>query len=140
MAVPVYGLAAQSLMDRRTTLEAIATVFATGALIAIPLALVTSRGEPLTASVLGMVAYLGLVATAVAYWCWAFGLRALPLSMVATVALVEPAAATLMAILILGDPLSLITALGVVTVGAGVWLAQRQPAGAQHPESTDQKS
>ena len=95
---PVYGLAAQRLMVDRPALAAIATVFGAGAVFTLPIALVASTGSAgphVDGGVVLLVAYLGLVATALAYGLWAIGLHRLTLSDTVAVTLAEPAAAVL---------------------------------------------
>ena len=67
--------------------------------------------------------YLGVVTTAVAYALWSAGLARLTLADTVTLTMLEPVAATVMAIAILGEPAGPTTILGITTTLSGVWIA-----------------
>lgn len=123
---PVYGLAAQRLMADGPALGAIATVFGAGAVITAPIAVAataTSGLGPVGVDVVALLAYLGLAATALAYALWAVGLRRLSLSDTVAVTLAEPAAAVLLAALLIDEPLGVRSGVAMVVVIAGVVIA-----------------
>ncbi len=161
VAVPVYGAAAQALMagggsapphEARPLevgpLEAMASIFGAAAVLVAPavlwssLDLAASGTPPPLGPTILTVAWLGLAATALAYWLWGRGLAGLPLSIVAVATMAEPAAATVLSWVVLDDPVRASTAAGVAVVALGVWLATRpsptksdsieEPDGADH--------
>ncbi|MGH1504607.1 MAG: DMT family transporter [Acidimicrobiales bacterium] len=140
-AVPVYGAAAQALMAPSRAgaggaggarpLEAMAAIFGAAAVLVAPavawsaIDLAERASPPPLGPTVATVGWLGLVATGLAYWLWGRGLAGLSLSLVAVATMAEPAAATILSWVVLGDPVRLTTACGVVVVAVGVWLAAR---------------
>lgn len=67
--------------------------------------------------------YLGVVGAALTFYLWAFALgRASPTSVAVTVT-VNPVTASLVAALVLNEPIGWNLAVGIVVVGVGIWLA-----------------
>jgi drug/metabolite transporter (DMT)-like permease len=80
------------------------------------------------------VGYMALVATPVALWLWIFALnRATPTRVASTMAM-HPVSASILAAIIIGEPVGLDLAVGVVAVLAGIWIAASEP----HNASTEQ--
>lgn len=117
---PLFGLAAQRLMDDRPFLPAMALVFGAGMVALAPIAAITVDEAVATIDSLMTVGALGVVTLAVAYWLWGLGLERLSLSAVVTLTLVEPAVASVLAVVILDEPFGAALALGLVLVAAGV--------------------
>lgn len=67
----------------------------------------------------GLALYLGLAPTALAYYFFGKGLIALPAATVATITLIEPVVATLLAVAFVGEVLQLldVMAIGIVVIG-----------------------
>lgn len=118
----VYALASKQALDHAPPAASMAALFGGGALLLAPLVLTRSL-EPL-ASTRGalMVAHLGLVTVTVAYLLYAAGLRSVPLGASATLSLAEPATATLLATVVLGEHLGAVQWAGLGLVGAGLAL------------------
>ena len=73
------------------------------------------------------VGYAALVATPVALWLWIFALdRASPTRVASTMAM-HPVSASILASIIIGEPIGLNLAIGVVAVLAGIWIAASEP-------------
>ena len=73
------------------------------------------------------VAYMALLATPVALWLWIFALdRATPTRVASTMAM-HPISASILAAVIVGEPVGLDLAVGVVAVLAGIAIAARAP-------------
>lgn len=66
------------------------------------------------------VLWLGLVPTAIGYFLFTFGLKRVDSSTAATVVLAEPATATILAALIIGESLVLQSFVGIAIVAAGI--------------------
>lgn len=120
---PVYGLAAQRLMRRVAPDVAIGTVFVAGAVLLTPLAVGTAPEAFATVGSLLTVGYLGVFTLSIAYVLWGLGLERLTLGVVVVVTLLEPAVASILGVAVLGEPLSMALAVGVVLVASGVVLA-----------------
>jgi drug/metabolite transporter (DMT)-like permease len=74
------------------------------------------------------VGYMALFATPVALWLWIFALnRATPTRVASTMAM-HPVGASILAAIIVGEPIGLNLALGVIAVLAGIWIATREGA------------
>ena len=123
---PVYGFGAQRLMEDRPVVTAMASVFGVGAVLVLPLAALSSADAVASAGSVATIVYLGLATLALAYVLWGVGLRALRLSVVVVVTLLEPAVAATLAVLVLDEAASVSLVVGVLLVGAGVVLASRQ--------------
>lgn len=124
-AVPGFGLAGQRLMTDRPPVTAMATVLGLGGVALVPVAIVTAGAALATWGSVATVVYLGTVTVAGAYALWGVGLAGLPLSTVASVALLEPAVAAVLAVTVVGEPFTVELAVGVVLVVVGVRLASR---------------
>ncbi len=73
------------------------------------------------------VAYMALLATPVALWLWIFALdRATPTRVASTMAM-HPISASILAAVIVGEPIGLDLAVGVVAVLAGIAIAAQAP-------------
>ena len=120
---PVYGSAAQRLMRSVKPDLAIGSVFVAGSVLLTPLAVGTASEAFATVGSLLTVAYLGIFTLAIAYVLWGFGLGRLTLGVVVVVTLLEPAVASLLGVVVLGEPFTLALLLGVGIVGTGVFLA-----------------
>jgi drug/metabolite transporter, DME family len=70
-----------------------------------------------------------VVTTAIAYALWSAGLAHLTLANTVTLTMLEPVAATVMAIAILGEPAGPTNILGIATTLAGVWIASTVRSG-----------
>ena len=73
------------------------------------------------------VAYMALLATPVALWLWIFALdRATPTRVASTMAM-HPISASILAAVIVGEPIGLDLVVGVVAILAGIAIAARAP-------------
>jgi DME family drug/metabolite transporter len=64
--------------------------------------------------------WLGLFTTSVGYILFMYGLKRIPSSLAATVVLAEPATATILAAVVIGEPLVAQSYLGIATVALGI--------------------
>ncbi len=79
------------------------------------------------------VGYMALVATPVALWLWIFALnRATPTRVASTMAM-HPVGASILAAVIIGEPIELNLAIGVIAVLFGIWIAANEPRKATAP-------
>lgn len=72
---------------------------------------------------LGLVAWLGLAATALAYWLFSVGLRTTGAAAVGTLSLAEPLAATVLGVFVLHEHLTATAATGSLLIMGGLVLA-----------------
>ncbi|GAA0235969.1 EamA family transporter [Cryptosporangium japonicum] len=105
-----------------------------GGLVLAPVAFAVEGAPPtLDAAAVGGYTYLAVVGTALAYGLWFRGLAALPAGATSFLSLLSPVVAVLAGWLLLGQALTAVQALGVVTVLAAVLTAIRPTPAAARP-------
>ncbi len=99
--------------------EVMHKIFALGALLLLPFFFIGKNHFLITRSGLIMVIWLGLVPTAIAYTAYAYGLGRIKVATASTLILAEPATATLLAAVVLGESLNGYSwaGVGIVTIG-----------------------
>jgi DME family drug/metabolite transporter len=114
--------------------------FGVGALLLLPVLAATGATLAQHPRGLGLVVYLGVVPTAVAYLLYARGLRRVEASEAATLGLAEPVTAAVLAVVALGEQLSAaavagaaIVLLALVVLAAPVHRREAPPATAEAP-------
>jgi len=135
------GYAVVTLLTRRggATLhryDAALGGFAVGAVLLAPLAVTQNLTVPTGAGEIGLLLYLALVPTALAYALFFAGLAVVKATTASVVTLVEPVTATLVAVALLDEVLTPSTAAGsALLVGAvvAVVVAERKPARRAQP-------
>ena len=118
----VYALASKGALEHVPSAPAMAALFGAGALLLAPLTLSRPLHWLVTVRGAAMVAHLGLVTVTAAYLVYAAGLRRVPLGASATLSLAEPATATVLATVVLGERLGGAQWAGLSLVGAGLAL------------------
>jgi DME family drug/metabolite transporter len=123
-----YTVAGKHLLDRGATPEGVmAAAFGTGAIILLPTLVVTPTGELFSAQGLALAAYLGAVATTIAYVLFARGLEQIGASETATLTLAEPVTAMALGVLVLGERPTSGGAAGAALVLGGLALLALRP-------------
>lgn len=116
-----YTVAAKQRLDAGQTPEAVmGGAFGTGAVILLPVLLVAGPGFLASGGGLALVAFLGIVPTALAYVLFARGLRRLAAGEVATLTLAEPLTAAALGAVVLGERPGAIAVAGAALVLAGL--------------------
>jgi drug/metabolite transporter, DME family len=121
----LYAVVVKDLVGRLPPLAVAALTFSVAAVVLAP-ALAT---EPVAAGTAtwGLLAYLGVVPTAVAYILYVVGMRTTPVAVSGVLSLVEPLTATLLGVFFFGDRLGSLGTLGaLLLVGAVVTLTIRR--------------
>ncbi|MCG5220648.1 EamA family transporter [Streptosporangium soli] len=95
-------------------------MFGGSALIMLPILLLTDTAWLATPGGLIAAVYLGCATTALSYFLYGRGLRTTPVTVAATLALAEPAVATLLGVLVLGERLVVTSLAGLVLLGASL--------------------
>jgi len=120
-AYATYTVAAKRLLELGRAPESVmAVAFGLGAVVLLPVLLVTGAGWLATPGGAALALYLGLVPTALAYVLFARGLRRLPAAEAATLTLAEPLTAALLGALVLGESLGPIALAGAALVLGGL--------------------
>jgi DME family drug/metabolite transporter len=135
VAGALVGYSAQRLMRDRPVLPAMASLVGGGAILLTPLAVAGAGvvfGSP--AAFLTVV-YLGLVTMAAAYAFLGAALDHLSLRVAVAVTLLEPAVATMLAMIVLDEPVTLALVAGIALVLTGVAIASGRSARAHRPPS-----
>ncbi len=135
----LYGIWSKPVIARSGAIPFTAMAMAVGALVLIAVSWL--RGS--FGAVAGFAApqwtaalYLGVIGAALTFYLWAYALgRAAPTSVAVTVT-VNPVTASLLGAWMLGEPLGWHLAVGVVAVGAGIYLATTEgPSHLRHGTS-----
>ena len=103
-----------------------ATTFGVAALVSFPFLFAQSPVWILTTKGFFTVLWLGLVTTSVGYVLFMFGLKRIESSLAATVVLAEPATATILAAVVIGEKLVLQSYIGIATVALGILYLSRR--------------
>jgi DME family drug/metabolite transporter len=130
-AVAGFGFAVFSVVSRRSLSRGVqeiwltATSFGVASLITLPFLFAQNPEWIATAKGGLTVLWLGLVPTAIGYFLFTFGLRRIESSVAATVVLAEPATATILAAVVIGEQLTLQSYVGIITVALGILYISR---------------
>lgn len=123
----LYAANSQTILADRSPQEMVAVLFSIGGIAMSPLLFMYDISW--MASLQGIVSLLliGIIGTAMAYSFFATGLAQLPLSSGLTFGLAEPLVAALLGILLLGEPCSIQTTLGIGIIFMGMFVMARNP-------------
>jgi DME family drug/metabolite transporter len=127
------GRAVRAGDGRHPSRGVMGSMFGAGAVLLLPVLVVT--GAPLLQSVstIGIAAYLAIGPMFVAYLLFGIGLRGIPSSTVTTITLLEPVVATALAVVVVGERLAPVGWAGLALVLAGLTVlvsARRGPKSA----------
>ncbi|MGA7096695.1 MAG: EamA family transporter [Acidimicrobiia bacterium] len=125
LAYAIYVVASIRVVSRAPAIGGTALVFTVAMALSLPLIWLTDLNWVGTASGALMALHLGLVATALAYVLFANGLRTTTGPTAATVSLAEPATATILAVVVLGERLGWVGWVAILLIFAGLWLILR---------------
>jgi DME family drug/metabolite transporter len=121
-------LASRRLSGRLSPQALTAATTIIGALLLAAPAAAVGAAVPLTAPVVGGIAYLGVVTTAVAYVLFYLGLRTTPGGVALVLTLLEPATAVLLAAAVLDEPITVASGVGALLVLSAVAVLYLAPA------------
>lgn len=116
----LYATCAKALLRASPPLVVMAAAFAGGALLLLPVAIRTDLRWLAEPGGLPVALHLGIVTTAVAYAIFGRGLALVPTTTAATLSLFEPLTASALGMVVLGERLTPLQALGAVAVLVGV--------------------
>jgi DME family drug/metabolite transporter len=116
-----YTLAAKRMLtDGHATETVMAGAFGLGAVLLVPVLLITGAGWLAQPGGAALAIFLGVVPTALAYLVFARGLRRLSGAETATLTLAEPLTAALLGVIVLSERMSAPAALGGVLILSGL--------------------
>lgn len=117
----IFAVASKrALTDGVSITDAMFRIFALGAILSTPLLFVGNMHWLVTPKGLLMIFWLGFIPTAVAYIAYAYGLAKVRASTASTLILAEPATATLLAAIVLGEAINARGWTGIVVVIIGL--------------------
>ncbi len=124
-----YATATKVLLRARDNASVAAVAFGGGAILLLPVLATNDLSWLAEANGLAAALELGLVATALAYLAFFWGLARIPVSWGATLSLAEPLTAALLGTLLLGETLAPGQLLGAACVAAGLAALATAPKG-----------
>ena len=116
----VYLVASRQIVVKASPVASMSLIFGTATVLSLPLLIVVDLGWLASPEGAIMTVHLGLVATALAYVLFSIGLRHTSASTAATASLFEPATATLLGVLVLGETLAPATWFGLAMILASL--------------------
>jgi Predicted permease, DMT superfamily len=113
----LYSWSARQLMLKgMNSKAAMGATFGGGGLLLIPVMVITGSAFLTTWNNIAVGFYMALIPMFMGYLCYGYGLSKISASMAITITLLEPVVATILAILIVGEDLSLISWLGILLI------------------------
>jgi drug/metabolite transporter, DME family len=123
-----YAVLGKRMLDAGGTPEGVmAAVFATGAVLLLPLLAIVPLGELASPGGLALALYLGAIPTALAYILFARGLERIGAGETATLTLAEPLTAAALGVIALGERPGAAAAAGAALVLGGLVLLALRP-------------
>jgi drug/metabolite transporter (DMT)-like permease len=125
VAYGAYTLIGRDVLARHRPLVVTARSIAWGAVVMVPLAAVEwlggARPEPSLAAVGGLI-YLAVVITALGYLVWNWALARVSAPRASIFLTVQPIGGAVLAVVLLGEPLTMSTVAGAVLLALGLWV------------------
>ena len=117
----IFAVASKRALKSRVSItDAMFRIFALGAVLSAPLLFIGNMHWLVTPKGMMMIFWLGLVPTAFAYIAYAYRLAKVRASTASTLILAEPATATLLAAIVLGEAINTREWLGILIVIIGL--------------------
>ena len=126
-AYAVVAVAAKDLLAGHGHVEVMAALFAGGALLLVPVAVLLPLDWLATPRGALVALHLGLLATTVSYVLFAAGLRRVTVATAATMSLAEPLTAATLGVVVLGERLTVAGLVGAALLVAGLVLLAGPP-------------
>lgn len=124
----ILTLFSRALADRYHPLQPITLAFTIGAVLLLPIVAASGLTVNYPLEAWGLLIYLGVVPTALAYWLFLLALRTVPATVASILTLIEPLTSATLAALIFHETLSPLGWIGaVLLLGALLVLIVRRP-------------
>jgi drug/metabolite transporter (DMT)-like permease len=130
VVMALYSIWSRPFMARSSMLGFLAAGMGFGALASVALSLFTGNYrliENLNGPQWLAILCLGVFGGALAFYLWVYALERTTPTRVTNTMTVNPISASLLAAVLIGEPIGLPLMLGIVAVGAGIWLASSTP-------------
>lgn len=121
----LYALVSKQMISSASAVTTTAMVFMLAAALAVPAAWAFSGTPDINPADIPVLLWLGIVATGVAYLLFNIGLQYVSSATGVALALAEPIAALILAIVIVGERLTALSLVGMLLVFAGLYLLVR---------------
>ena len=108
-----YTLSSKSILAKEEAIPSVAMTFSVSALLLLPFLFIYDLNWLNDAGNVGIIFYLGLATTSVAYVFYSRGLNKIPSSSALTLSLAEPTTAAILGVLIVGETLSGMSWIGI---------------------------
>lgn len=115
-----YTLVIKGMLECHSANAVMAVVVCAGAVMLSPVLLSIDLDWIMHPRAIAVTLHLGLATMALSYWLFARGLKTVPVSSAVTLSLAEPATAATLGIVVLGEQLTLTSALGIALIFAGL--------------------
>lgn len=116
----VYALVNKEVLDHVPAVSAVAVIFSMSAVLLFPFLFLFETEGLLTASGIGVVLYLGIATTSIAYILFSTGLKHIPSSSAVTLSLAEPLTAALLSVIVVGEQLAGTSWAGIAMLLGGI--------------------
>ncbi len=120
LAYSLFSVFSKKVLAKYSSPVFIMTVFAISAFLSVPVLFIRPAVWLMSSSGIAIALYLGFFATAVAYFLYTGGLKLTKASTAVTLALAEPATASLLGVFFIGEKLTLYSFSGIVIIFAGL--------------------
>ncbi|WP_342567364.1 EamA family transporter [Psychrobacillus sp. FSL K6-4046] len=108
-----YTLTSKSLLQKEEAIPVVAVTFSLSALLLTPFFFIYDISWLADPGNVGIIVYLGLATTSVAYVLYGWGLRKIPASSALTLSLAEPTTAALLGVVVVGEILGFTSWIGI---------------------------
>lgn len=109
----LYTMTSKFLLQKEDAIPVVAMTFSLSALLLTPFYFILDVSWLTDAKNIGIVFYLGLATTSIAYVLYGWGLRKIPASSALTLSLAEPTTAALLGVVVVGEILSATSWIGI---------------------------
>jgi len=116
----LYTISSKSLLQKEESIPAVAMTFSVSAVLLLPFFFLYDVSWLKDAGNIGVIFYLGIATTTVAYVLYAKGLHQIPSSSALTLSLAEPTTAAILGVFIVGEVLSVTSWIGILFLLGGI--------------------
>jgi len=109
----LYTMTSKSLLQKEDAISVVAMTFSLSALLLTPFYFIFDISWLKDAGNIGIIFYLGIATTSIAYVLYGWGLRKIPASSALTLSLAEPTTAALLGVVVVGEILSTTSWVGI---------------------------
>ena len=109
----LYTMTSKSLLQKEDAISVVAMTFSLSALLLTPFYFIFDISWLKDAGNIGIIFYLGIATTSIAYVLYGWGLRKIPASSALTLSLAEPTTAALLGVVVVGEVLSTTSWVGI---------------------------